>query len=309
MITVSECQHPPFGTCVLLTNGVIELMVSVEAGPRLLHVSFCGQSNVLYEDPTDQHVFLNKTLTQFTGQPAYHHLYGGHRLYLSPAHLPQARYPDNAPVVYTPQPTGALFTAPVQKNTGIQLSMQLLLNEATPDFMVIHTAQNQADQPQSAALCTTTMVKGGGFAVLPQNQGSAFFVPDRVYTYWPFTRVQDPRFVMHPAFMTIQHNAALPYSFKMGYNNTSGLLAYANNGTVLTKRYLHDPAALYPDHDSSSQIYCNKHFLELTVQSPLYRITAGETVKHVENFALYRTNVTKPPTTEPDYQSFLNALI
>ena len=107
---------------------------------------------------------------------------------------------------------------------------------------------------------------------MPQNQGNEFFVADRVYVYWPFTRLHDQRFDMHSDFMIVQQDASIDYPFKIGYNNRQGWLSYVNGNTVLSKRYVHDAKAVYPDNDASSQVYCSKDFLELTVQSPLYRI-------------------------------------
>ncbi len=53
--------------------------------------------------------------------------------------------------------------------------------------------------------------------------------------------------------------------------------------------------AVYPDNDASAKFTAVKDFLELTVQSPLYRIEPEDTVKHVENFSLFPQQLQKKP--------------
>ncbi len=308
MIDVKEISYEHYGSCISISNRIIELIVTVEKGPRIVHLGFVGEENMLFQDKAQTHFFLNNEISQICGQTAYHYLYGGHRFYLSPSHLPEARYPDNDAVVYSIDDDGVLFQAPTQKTSGIQLSCKIMLSETGADFMVVHTAENHSSDTQHVALCTSTMVNPGGFALLPQNQGNEFFVADRVYVYWPFTRLHDQRFFMDSDFMTVQQDVSAEYPFKIGYNNMQGWIAYVKDGTVLSKRYVHDPKAVYPDNDASSQIYCAKDFLELTVQSPLYRIEPEDTVKHVENFSLFHTTITEKPNNNEAYQRFLDTL-
>ena len=309
MTNIKEINYENYGPCISMSNQTIEMIVTVEKGPRIVYLGFIGEENILFQDKEQKHFFLNNEISQICGQTAYHYLYGGHRFYLSPSHLPEARYPDNEAVVYSMDDDGVLFQAPTQKTSGLQLSYKIMLGETGSDFMIVHTAANHSADTQRVALCTSTMVKPGGFAVLPQNQGNEFFVADRVYVYWPFTRLHDPRFDMHSDFMTVQQDASMDYPFKIGYNNMQGWISYVNGNTVLSKRYVNDAKAVYPDNDASSQVYCSKDFLELTVQSPLYRIEPEDTVKHVENFSLFHTTITEKPNNNEAYQTFLETLV
>lgn len=309
MIDMKEIVYKHYGSCISINNKTIELIVTVEKGPRIISLGFVGKDNILYNDTEQTYHFLNKEISQICGQTARHHLYGGHRFYLSPSHLPEARYPDNEPVVYSIDDDGVTFQAPTQKSSNIQLSCKIMLNETGSDFMIIHTATNNSAENKQVALCTTTMMNPNGYAIMPQNEGSDIFVSNRVYVYWPFTRLHDPRFYMDDSFMTVQQDPSLKYPFKMGYNNTQGWMSYVIGDTVLSKRYVHDPKAVYPDNGSSSQIYSCKDFLELTVQSPMYRISPEETVKHVENFSLSHTQKPEKPKNNEEFNAFLGTLI
>ena len=129
-----------------------------------------------------------------------------------------------------------------------------------------------------------------------------------LWGFWYTVVIYDTIKDMHSDFMTVQQDASMDYPFKIGYNNMQGWISYVNGNTVLSKRYVHDAKAVYPDNDASSQVYCSKDFLELTVQSPLYRIEPEDTVKHVENFSLFHTTITEKPNNNEAYQTFLETL-
>lgn len=308
MIHTKETIYQPYGSCISISNDTIELIVTVEKGPRIVYLGFVGEDNILYNDTALKYKFLNKEISQICGQTAYHYLYGGHRFYLSPSHLEQARYPDNDAVIYSVDDDGITFQSLTQINSNMQLSCKIMLKETGTDFMIVHTVANRSSEIKHAALCTTTMVNQKGYVILPQNAGNDIFIANRVYVCWPFTRLHDSRLSMNDSFMTIQQNPSINYPFKIGYNNTQGQISYVTGDTVLSKHYVHDPQAVYPDNGASSQIYCCKDFLELTVQSPMYRISPDETIKHVENFSLHHTQTPKKPKNDEEYQSFLESL-
>lgn len=309
MIYTTETVYKPYGSCIRISNDTIELIVTVDKGPRIVYLGFVGEDNLLYNDATLKYRFLNNEISQICGQTAYHYLYGGHRFYLSPSHLEQARYPDNDTVLYSIDDDGITFQSQTQITSEMQLSCKIMLSETDADFMVVHTAVNHSAETKHAALCTTTMVDPKGYVILPQNDGSDIFIANRVYVCWPFTRLHDSRLSMHDRFMTVQQDPAVNYPFKIGYNNTQGLISYVTGNTVLSKRYVHDLQAVYPDNGASTQIYCCKDFLELTAQSPMYRISPEETIKHVENFSLHHTKAPKKPKNDEEYASFLESLI
>ena len=95
MTNIKEINYENYGSCISMSNQTIEMIVTVEKGPRIVYLGFIGEENVLFQDKEQKHFFLNNEISQICGQTAYHYLYGGHRFYLSPSHLPEARYPDN----------------------------------------------------------------------------------------------------------------------------------------------------------------------------------------------------------------------
>ena len=79
MTNIKEINYENYGSCISMSNQTIEMIVTVEKGPRIVYLGFIGEENVLFQDKEQKHFFLNNEISQICGQTAYHYLYGGHR--------------------------------------------------------------------------------------------------------------------------------------------------------------------------------------------------------------------------------------
>ena len=83
------CLNQP--NCYRLSNGVVEVVVTTDVGPRIIRYGFVGEDNLLGEVPDD-------TVTTDLGvwKP-----WGGHRLWTAPEAMPRSYSPDNDRVAFT----------------------------------------------------------------------------------------------------------------------------------------------------------------------------------------------------------------
>jgi hypothetical protein len=81
--------------------------------------------------------------------------------------------------------------------------------------------------------------------------------------------------------------AEMSSPFKVGFPNPRGWLAYWLDGTLFVKRTAYNVNAEYYDFGSSSECYCNDHFLELETLAPISKLAPGESVTHTETWELY----------------------
>jgi hypothetical protein len=82
---------------------------------ELYFFGFTGQDNQFYENPVE----MGKT-----GGDVWR-LYGGHRLWHAPEIPNRTYFPDNQAVTVETLNDGVLLTAPVEKSTGIQKSIEI----------------------------------------------------------------------------------------------------------------------------------------------------------------------------------------
>jgi hypothetical protein len=64
--------------------------------------------------------------------------------------------------------------------------------------------------------------------------------------------------------------------------------AYILNGEAFVKRSKADPAKTYTDFGCSFETFTNKEFLEIETLGPMTNLLPGETVEHIEDWALFR---------------------
>ncbi|HEX2986365.1 MAG TPA: hypothetical protein VHO71_06080 [Caproiciproducens sp.] len=299
-VEVKEIHFENFGRCVQISNGLIDVVVTIDLGPRIIRLGFLNEPNVLFNDLERKYVNRSEKLSERYGKDAVFYSYGGHRVWLSPERMPETYYPDNEPVIYGILPGGVSFTPGKQKRNEMQLGFEVMLGDGASDIMVVHTAKNCSKEKQTCALWALTMANGGGIEIIPQNRESSdnHLLPNRILAAWPYTNLHDERISVTNKFITITHNPERDDPLKLGTNNVLGWAAYCNGGYTLVKRFIHNSQASYPDFGCSYETYLNQDYVVMETLSPLYIIEPGEGIRHVENLSLFRTEESCPVDEE-----------
>src|SRR5579862_4195581 len=86
--------------CARIVSGQLEMIVTLDVGPRVIRFGAIGGPNELVEYPAD---------TGKTGGDEYRS-YGGHRLWIAPEEMPKTYYADNHPVEYEVEGDWHVFT-------------------------------------------------------------------------------------------------------------------------------------------------------------------------------------------------------
>ena len=269
-ITINRLTDACFGNLVQLTNGVVDVRVSVDYGPRIMHFSRMGLGNMLYNDPAKK--ALDEKFDEFDDQLV---IYGGHRLWISPEIVPRCYHPDNEAVITTPVNNGMRFTAAVEKGNGIQKMITVVLDENEPFVTVTHTIRNVGLWDIELALWALTMVDKGGQEVMPMPDSISGLLPNRNFSFWEYSEMNDSRVYFGKSFITIIQDAGKKNPFKLGYNNEAGWAAYFNKNQAFIKRFEPTPDGFYPDNGCSYETYVNGAFLEMeTLGKSLRRMRA-----------------------------------
>ena len=71
---------------------------------------------------------------------------------------------------------------------------------------------------------------------------------------------------------------------KVGFNCENGWIAYAGGGTLFIKTFEYYVDAEYPDNGCSIEFYTCSNMLEAETLAPLYVISEGEEIVHVEEW-------------------------
>lgn len=280
--------------CASLENDSLQLLVTHSIGPRIISFGFKNGGNLFAELPD----FV-------AGLPdgGVFHFYGGHRLWVAPEDFRTTYIPDDVPVEISPLENGLQVTQPVQPQTGLQKSMDILLAGET-QVVIRHTIANRHSEPVTCAPWAITQFKTGGAAVLPQARHDTGVLPNRSLVLWSYTDMSNPNVTWGREYILV--NARMDTPFKLGFPNPRGWLAYWLDGTLFVKHAEYDPQAEYYDYGCSSECYCNDKFLELETLAPIATIAPGYTATHTETWNLYKD--IERPQDENDIKALVEKL-
>ena len=297
-LEVKEMIVPFYGQCIRISNGKIAAEIAVDKGPRIF--SF-GEEN-------GENLFCS--VQGDTSKKEEFHYYGGHRVSLALGEN-QIFYPDNDPVIYKVSPSGASFIPPCREN-GLQIAMEIQMDEVMADMMVIHSVTNTSKERICTAVWSATMLNTGGIEILPQNKesGDLAELPDQVLAFWPGSRMKDPRlsFGEQDMYIFVSAEKSEKKDLTFGINNTSGWAAYVRENHIFVKRYVHNAQGCYPNHNCSFRTTVSDEFLEMGSYSPLYWIEPGETIRHVENFSLFSSSKRLETIDDSHVKMFLDSM-
>ena len=269
-----------------LSNGTIDLIVTADIGPRILSYGFCRGQNLLHE--VNEH-------SGKTGGSEFR-LYGGHRLWVSPE-VERTYYPDNAPVTVSDYGNAVRFTAQTEAlvpGTNLQKEFEIELAESGSHVRITHRIRNHDLQPTTLAPWSPTMMRAGGFAILPLPPRVAMdknhYLPVGVLGIWSYTDFADPRWTFSTDYIQLRQekNPLGRFLEQMtGIYNSAGWGAYFSEGYLFVKRATVVSCAQYPDFGCNFELFTNPDFLELETLAPLVDLNPGETAEHVEDWWLF----------------------
>jgi hypothetical protein len=289
-MNIETIDYQGWKDCLRISNGAVELIATVEIGPRLIYFGGAGQKNVFAEIEAD----LGKT-----GGEKWR-VYGGHRLWHAPEDPVRTYQPDNGPIEIHHSKTSIRFIQPVEQSTGIQKEIELRLDSSQPKVELIHRLYNRGEEVVELAPWALSVMAPGGKAVLPvplrgSHQGN--LLPTSSLAIWAYTDLSDPRLEWGDEFITIVQDVDQKDPLKIGMNNPGGWMGYLNGGQLFLKYAPYQPAGQYPDRGSNLEIYTDHRFLELETLGPLISLSPGQKVEHRENWIL-KAGIRKFPVDE-----------
>ncbi len=267
--------------CIQLSNQHVELIVTADVGPRIIHFGFVDDQNVFATFPEQ---------VGRTGDAEWHS-YGGHRLWLAPEQMPRTYYPDNHPVTVEDHGAFVRFTSPMELTTRIQKTMDVALDPRAAKVTVTHSVQNLNPWAVELAPWALSVMAPGGTAVLPlppRGSHAENLLPTGHLVTWAYTNLSDPRWTWGEQYVLLRQDPNATTAQKIGSNNAAGWLGYVRDDRFFLKQFApHSANATYPDRNSSSELYTDASILELESLAPLVCLEPNATASHTETWQLF----------------------
>ena len=298
-----------YGKCLQMSNGIIEALVTIDIGPRIISFSFVGGKNVMNDNRGAFEPVKGPQFDNHYYKGAKWENFGGHRLWTSPESLPETYYPDCNPVDYEVRGKTVVFTPPPQPENGVALSMEITMSEDSAEMSVVHKGKNISNESREFALWALSVMTTGGVEIIPQNTCNTVLLPNRKIVLWPYANAKDNRLFLGNKFITLRQDVNATDAFKLGTDCFAGVGYYCLEDVVFSKKYEHKINGNYPDGGVSYETYTNEAFLEFETLSTLATVAPQKEINHKEVFSLYHKPCEFDPSCENSIQQFLDKLI
>ena len=307
-LRVERTQHSDYGSCLHLSNGLVNIYVSLEYGPRILHYSLGEGPNVMFFNRDPEYVKKGEEFDKVFYPGAYWNIRGGNRLWVAPHSYPGAFYPDNEAVEFQILEKGARFLPKPRWKPGVRLSTEVELEGATSGLRVRNIIQNIGDTPLRMAAWSITSVESGGIEIIPQPGRQTGVLPNRRLALWPYTDMADPRLTWGSRHIALRHDSGRKEPLKLGINNEEGWACYVNQGQCFLIEHHHDIAAEYPDFGVSYETFADDRMVEMETLSPLKLVRPGESVEQNEYWQLCAVGGEPDVGSEESLSSFVDSI-
>lgn len=281
MVNLQSCEFMGWKNCLRLDNGAVELIITTDVGPRIIHFGFVGGRNELcvWEEQAG-----------LTGSDEWR-CYGGSRLWHGPEVGARCYEPDNHPVDYEATQDGVILRQRVEENSRIRKETRVALGEGAK-VALDYRLTNEG--PWDARLCAwvLTLMRAGGTLVVPLEKPVRGIAPNSVlpsgaWAIWPYSTLADRRLSILEDYLLLRQDPSISDLFKLGLPVPEGWAAYVNDGHMFVKSFAHDPRAAYPDFNSSFEVFCCERFMEVETLSPMATLESGQTLHHREVWHLF----------------------
>lgn len=295
MTALEKTSYGGWPNNVRLSNGRIEVVVTLDVGPRVMRLAVPGGRN-LFKEFEDQLGTTHGTEWR---------IFGGHRLWHAPEVFPRTYATDFDPVSHDWNGRVLHLEQRTEPSTGIQklIDIELRDNEVC---VTHHLINRNVWAIEVSAWCLSVMAPGGR-AIVPQepfHPHPDVLHPSRPLVLWHFTRMNDPRFTWGDRFIQLREDGAVPAKEKFGARNSLGWAAYHLGNLLFIKTFACVPGATYPDMGCNVECYTQPGFLEVETLSPMTSLEPGMTLEHVEHWRVW-SGIDLPPD-EPDLATALD---
>src|SRR5271165_723355 len=131
-VKIEKVPYDGWPNCYRISNGEVELVVTTDVGPRIMRYGFVGGQNMFVQFKEE----IGKSgESKWFGR-------GGHRLWAAPEDLHDTYALDNSPVEATIKGHVITLTGPVEKETGLQKSIAIALNQPGSEVYIVHQIKN-----------------------------------------------------------------------------------------------------------------------------------------------------------------------
>lgn len=301
-MSINQIQYAGWEHNLQISNRQVELIITLDVGPRVLS----------YKTATGENVFKNYPEQLGKSGESKWFIRGGHRIWLAPEHRELSYLPDNEPVRHElVGKSGAHFVNPGVAPWNIRKELTVSLAGEDSKVTVVHRATNEGSEPAEVATWGLSVMAPGGLEIIPLpplGNHEHDLLPNRPMVAWPYTDFSDPRWRLGQKFITLRQTAD-GNPTKLGLAHREKWAGYLLHNTLFLKAFDYEDGAVYPDYGCNFETFSNPDMLEIEALSPLRKLAPGESVSHTEQWYLFDVSTAPDPLNENEFAKWLKPML
>ena len=262
-----------------LVNNHVEMIISLDVGPRILS----------YKTRTGENVLKNYAEQMGTTGETKWMIRGGHRFWIAPEDEMLSYVPDNLPVKHELHAERGVHLVNEGVEPGrIRKEMLVTLAEDSPEVTILHRATNEGDKPVEIATWGLTVMAAGGLEIIPLpplGQHPRDLLPNRLMVIWPYTDMTDARWRFGWRLITVRQTADGGPA-KIGLAHKERWIAYLMRNALFVKTFDYSEGEKYPDMGCNFETFTNSEMIEIESLGPLKKLAPGKSTEHTERWYL-----------------------
>jgi len=272
-ISLEKIAYGGWQNCLKLSDGNLELIVTLDVGPRVIRFGVPNGQNV-FKEFDDQ---MGKTSgTEWMA-------FGGHRFWHAPEVFPRTYVPDFEPVEYIWKDDVLKLIQKTEPETGIQKEIEISIQDKA--VHLTHRLINRNVWPVELAPWCLSVMAAGGRVLVPQEDfipHPDVLTPARPIVLWHFTRMNDSRFTWGDRLIQMREDSQFESKQKFGIRNVQGWAAYELGSDLFIKSALLKSEATYPDMGCNFEFFTMPGMLEVESLGPLVKLEPNTATEHEE---------------------------
>jgi hypothetical protein len=274
-IALVNITYGGWENCLKLSVDSIELVVTLDVGPRVIRLGRSGGQNI-FKEFDDQ---MGKT------SGAEWMSFGGHRLWHAPEVMPRTYALDFDPVEYIWKDNVLRLVQKTEAETGVQKEIEISIQNKA--IHLTHRLINRNPWAIELAPWCLSVMAAGGRLLVPQEDyipHPEVLIPARPLVLWHYTRMNDHRFVWGDRLIQMNEDSQVNSKQKFGIRNTKGWAAYELGGDLFIKSVRLVSNATYPDMGCNFEFFTLPGFLEIESLGPLVKLEPNAKTEHEEKW-------------------------
>jgi hypothetical protein len=298
-MTIERVPYLGHPNCYRLSNGTIEVVVTTDIGPRIVHYGFVDGENMLGVYPQ-----LSTSTPWGDWKP-----WAGHRLWVAPEAMPRSYAPDNSPISFKAYNDATIRLVQPPDQTGVQKEIGVTVAAEGSLVLVDHAITNCLSYEIEAAPWAITIVRSGTtvLPLEPWRSHDEMLLPAQPIVRWHFTDLADPRFSLGAKYIRLHADPRLVEPQKIGLHNGRGWCAHLAGDMLFVKRFDVEPVSACTDCGSNNEAYVAGDYMELETVGTLQRLQPGGSLHYVEQWQLF--NGVDAVETEEELDKVLGARV